>query len=98
MIAMTNIQQPLNRVQQALLRLALEHQHGVPFQDLPVDATFFCLAPDFTTETLRKVEPAINGTNAESLDGSFRAVIPEAWLVVPEEARTLMDPSATFAL
>ncbi len=85
---MTKIQH-LNPVQQALLRLALEHQHGVPFQDLPVDATFFCLAPGFTTETLRKVETAINGTNAVSLDGSFRAVIPGAWLVVPEEARTL---------
>ena len=89
---MTNVQHPLNRVKQAILRIALEHQHGVAFQDLPLDATFFCLAPNFTTETLRKVEQAINGTNAESLDASFRAVIPDAWLVVLEEAR------AAFAL
>ena len=86
---MTNIQQPLNRVQQALLQLALEHQHGVLFRDLSLHATFFCLAPDFTTETLRKVERATNGTNAEALDGSMRAVIPDSWLVVPEEARSL---------
>lgn len=79
---------PLTRAQQAILNIALEQEHGITFRDLGVDALFFCLAPDFTTETLRKTDRALNGTNAVALDGAFRAVIPDDWLVVPEEARS----------
>ena len=79
----------LNAVERAMMRMLLEEEQGTVFNDLPLDATFFCFAPGFTTETLRKVERAANGTNAEALDGAFRAVIPGDWLVVPEEARSL---------
>ena len=82
---MTKVQHPETHIQTIIRKMALEQKEAKPFSDLPEHATFTLLGPDApASETLRKIQPDIRGSNAVSLDGYAHWRIPTAWLCLPE--------------